>query len=84
MWADLVIHLGPAIKKESLDHTQRGGGQFLEDPEPETLSDGRADTVEDRAGSRTFHPLGTAVGEQTAPGLRESGTRLPFRSLQTP
>jgi hypothetical protein len=46
-----VIHLRPAIEKEALDHIQRGGGQFLEDAESESLSDGRADTIEDRVGS---------------------------------
>ena len=56
-------HLGPAVEKEALDDVQRGRAQLLEDAEPESLSDRRADTIEDCVCSCAFDPLGAARGE---------------------
>src|ERR1700694_4786286 len=76
-------HWRPAVGKEELEHIQRRCVEFLEDAEPESLSNGRVDSIEDRVCSCAFNPLGTAVGEQTTPGLRELSGRMPFSALQT-
>jgi len=69
--AYFMMHLSAAVEEEALDGVQRGGGQFLENARSESLRDWRADAIEDRIRSRTFHPFGAAGGEQAAAGLGE-------------
>jgi hypothetical protein len=51
-----------AIKKETLNHVQRGGREFLEDTQPKALRDWRVNAIKGCVGPGTFNPFRAAVG----------------------
>lgn len=81
--AYFMQHGRGAIEKEALDYVQRGGIEFLEDTQPETLGDGGVDAVEGCVGAGALDPLRAAVRVQAPLCLGELDAGAAFGALQT-
>lgn len=61
--AHFVEHRRASLLKKAFNGIKRRGGQFPENAESESLSDGGVDLIKHSISSRAFHPSGTAFGE---------------------